>query len=105
VDLNFNRDNSYFEKGYGKKVYNWLQKHASEYGFCQTYTKKGPKRPHGYNEEKWHWSHLPIAHQYHRALSEHFSYEQLSGFKGAQTAQKLKIKEHYINGICPKCAY
>ncbi|MFK7810169.1 MAG: M15 family metallopeptidase, partial [Saprospiraceae bacterium] len=59
-DVN-NFTNAYFEKGKGLKEYEWLVAHAQEYGFCQPYTPKGKERPDGYNEEKWHWSYLPIA--------------------------------------------
>ena len=55
IDLNaFN--NAYFEEGEGAKVYNWLVKNASDYGFCRPYSAKGDQRPYGYNDEKWHWS-------------------------------------------------
>ena len=55
TDMDLNKDNNgYFATGEGLKVYEWLQAHAHEYGFCQPYTPKGPNRPEGYNEEKWH---------------------------------------------------
>ena len=59
IDLN-SFSNTFFEAGEGKKIYDWLQKNASTYGFCQPYTAKGPHRPNGYNEEKWHWTYQPL---------------------------------------------
>ena len=58
IDLN-DLNNPSFERG-GKyeKVYEWLAAHAHEFGFCQPYT---PGRPHGYHEEKWHWSYTPLS--------------------------------------------
>src|SRR5258708_4181049 len=48
MDLN-SLENSYFEKGEGQKVYEWLTAHAGEYGFCQPYTSKVAGRT-GYEE-------------------------------------------------------
>ena len=60
IDLNsFN--NEWFEQGEGLKIYNWLQANAANYGFCQPYSPKDQKRPNGYNEERWHWSYMPIS--------------------------------------------
>ena len=39
MDLN-SLDNSYFEAGEGLQVYQWLQKNAAAFGFCQPYTSK-----------------------------------------------------------------
>ena len=52
---------SYFEKGKGKKEYEWLVKNAPLFGFCQPYNLKSGVRLTGYNEEKWHWSYLPLS--------------------------------------------
>ena len=41
IDLNA-LTNAYFTSGERvKKVYDWLQAHAAEYGFCQVYTEQG----------------------------------------------------------------
>ncbi|MEL7163682.1 MAG: M15 family metallopeptidase, partial [Bacteroidota bacterium] len=60
IDLNA-LTNGYFKSGVGKQVFEWLTAHAHEYGFCQPYTPKGETRPNGYEEERWHWSYLPLA--------------------------------------------
>ena len=102
IDLN-NLNNDYFEKGQGLKVYQWLQNHAHEFGFCQTYTKKDASRPHGYFEEKWHWSYLPIAEPLTKFAQENLTNEDIKGFDGAQTAIQIDVVNRYILGINPTC--
>jgi LAS superfamily LD-carboxypeptidase LdcB len=102
IDLN-NLENSYFESGQGKKIYEWLVAHAGEYGFCQPYSPMGDARPHGYQEEKWHWSYLPLAEKYLKAYQLQVQLSDIQGFKGAETAQPLNVIEHYVSGISQAC--
>lgn len=102
IDLNA-LNNQYFASGEGKKIYDWLQAHAHEYGFCQVYTEKGNDRPYGYNEEKWHWSYMPLASQFLNQYNEKISYEDLGGFDGDQVAQEIEAIRKYVNGIAPPC--
>ena len=104
TDVDFNDlNNSYFEKGKGKLVYEWLTAHAAEYGFCQPYSPKGTLRPYGYEEEKWHWSYLPLAQrlteQYRLQIGDH----QIEGFAGAKVAPQIKVVERYVLGINKAC--
>jgi hypothetical protein len=101
-DLN-SLQNGYFAKGAGKKTYDWLVAHASEYGFCQVYSKKGDKRPTGYEEEKWHWSYLPVASQYLKAYPTVMGYEHLTGFLGSEQAKAIDTIPNYVQGINPDC--
>ena len=50
--------NSYYKKGQGKILFEWMRKNAGRFGFCQPYTagRKG-----GYLEERWHWSYMGLA--------------------------------------------
>lgn len=102
IDLN-DLDNYTFEHGQGKKVYDWLQKHAAEYGFCQPYTAKGSERPNGYNEEKWHWSFIPVAQQLTNLAASELKNEMIGGFKGAETAGEINVVEKYVLGINKSC--
>jgi len=102
VDLN-NLNNSYFAKGKGLREYNWLVANAISFGFCQTYSPKDTHRPHGYNEEKWHWSYLPISLEMTEAYEAKITYEDIKGFKGAEYAKDAQAKEHYVLGLNPKC--
>ena len=102
IDLNaFN--NAYFESGKGLAIYQWLSEHAIEYGFCQPYTAKGEARPNGYNEEKWHWSYLPIAQPLTTLAEAELTNEMISGFQGAEAASSIDVLNNYILGINPLC--
>ncbi|WPP50082.1 M15 family metallopeptidase [Catalinimonas niigatensis] len=104
TDMDLNAlSNSYFASGEGKKVYDWLLAHAHEYGFCQVYTEKGAHRSDGYNEEKWHWSYMPLAAQFLEQYNQKISYEDLGGFDGGQVAQQIEAIGKYVNGIAPRC--
>ena len=102
IDLNA-LENSYFEQGEGKKVFDWLEANAHEYGFCRPYTEKGPERPNGYNEEKWHWSYRPIAKPLTDQARESLTNDMIRGFKGADTAEEINVVENYVLGVSSKC--
>ncbi len=102
IDLN-SFSNSYFEKGEGKLLYDWMLKHAHSYGFCQPYTAKGPSRPNGYNEEKWHWSYMPIAKLLTTHAKTDLEDRMIEGFKGAKTAVEIGVIEKYVLGINEAC--
>lgn len=102
IDLN-NLNNPYFEKEPGIKVYQWLTANAARFGYCQTYTAKGPNRPDGYNEEKWHWSYLPVAKEYSASARQLLKDENIQGFAGAGVAPNLEIVKKYVFGVNPKC--
>jgi zinc D-Ala-D-Ala carboxypeptidase len=102
MDLN-SLENSYFDAGNGKKEYDWLHAHAADFGFCQPYTLIGPDRPHGYQEERWHWSYMPIASRFLQAYRAQVHLGDITGFKGSETAKALNIIEHYVSGIAPAC--
>ncbi len=102
IDIN-NFTNEYFAKGKGLKEYEWLTTHASEYGFCQPYTAKGAARPDGYNEEKWHWSYLPVAKKLTQQYQLRLKDKDISGFKGAETAVEIEVVRKYVLGISKAC--
>lgn len=104
TDIDINRlTNDYFESGQGLKEYEWLTNHGANFGFCQPYSPKGDQRPHGYNEEKWHWSYKPVAEQLTRLAKEQLKDQQIDGFKGAETATDIKVVERYVLGISHHC--
>ncbi len=102
VDLN-SLNNSYFEKEEGLKIYNWLIENAAGFGFCQPYTEKGTDRPYGYNEEKWHWSYLPIARALTYKASKELKDEMVTGFQGSEVATDIGVVEKYVLGINSDC--
>ena len=104
TDIDFNAFvNSYFEKGQGKKEYDWLVANAGRFGFCQPYTPKGSQRPDGYNEEKWHWSYLPLATRLSDQYKIRLSDKDIAGFDGAETATEIGIIKKYVFGINHHC--
>lgn len=103
VDLNDLNNRSFEAGGPYAKTYAWLRAHAHEYGFCQPYTAKDANRPQGYNEERWHWSYIPLAkpflYQYLKTVTD----SVLTGFKGSETALKIRTVALYAAGINPDC--
>ncbi len=97
IDIN-NLNNSYFETGKGKLEYEWLKVHANSFGFYQVYTSKENGRT-GYNEEKWHWSYLPIASKYLEAYNASITLDDINDFMGNETARDLQVIKNYVNGI------
>lgn len=102
LDLN-NLNNSYFASGEGLKVYEWLQDNAAQYGFCQPYTEKGELRPDGYEEEKWHWSFMPLSAKLTAFAQQELKDEDIEGFAGAESAPLIGVVEKYVLGINPVC--
>lgn len=91
-------ENDWFASGKGLKVYTWLTQHAGDYGFVQTYTDKGEGRT-GYNEEKWHWSYLPLSKGYLEMYMGAVTYKDIQGFSGADQAEAVRAIEDYVCGI------
>lgn len=102
IDINsFN--NKYFESGKGKQLYDWMQANAASYGFCQPYTAFSKGRPFGYQEEKWHWSYLPLSKPLTKLAQKHLNDSMIQGFSGAETATDIGVVEKYVLGINPDC--
>lgn len=104
TDIDLNRlNNEYFEAGEGKKIYDWLIAHAANYGFCQPYTPLGNERPHGYQEERWHWSYMPIARKLTQFAAQQLQYDMIKGFEGAEIAKKIEVIDRYVLGVNAAC--
>lgn len=101
-DIN-NLNNSYFATKDGKRIYDWLTTHAPQYGFCQVYSAKGADRSTGYEEEKWHWSYMPVASWYLKQYPIDVGYERITGFEGATAARDVDVIKNYVQGINPEC--
>jgi len=101
IDLN-DLNNPAFEKG-GKheKVYEWLVAHAHEFGFCQPYTAG---RPHGYHEEKWHWSYTPLSKPFLAQYKTSVQDADIQGFLGSNLAGEISAIRYYVLGINQNCA-
>lgn len=99
IDL-INLNNSYFDNGEGKKAYDWLLANAATYGFCQPYTAG---REHGYQEERWHWSYLPLAQPLTALAKLRLKDTMIEGFTGAEVAKDIGVVQNYVLGINLEC--
>ena len=100
IDLN-SLENSYFEKGEGKKIFDWLVANAFKYGFHMTYDNQEETKRTGYKMEKWHWSYMPISKQFLIKFNEYVKCENISSFKGYKFAchPKVDVIKNFVNGI------
>jgi LAS superfamily LD-carboxypeptidase LdcB len=100
IDLN-SLENSYFEKGEGKKIFDWLVANAFKYGFHMTYDNQEETKRTGYKMEKWHWSYMPISKQFLIQFNEYIKCENISSFKGSKFAchPKVDVIKNFVNGI------
>ena len=104
TDIDINDANpAYFRRPEGARVYDWLVKNAPSFGFCQPYNEKGQFRPTGYNEEKWHWSYLPLAKNFTVEYGSLITAEDIKGFQGDENVAKKNLISDYVLGINPEC--
>lgn len=103
TEIDFNSAKLAYYAGPGKKVYEWLRKNASKFGFYQPYTPIGEGRPTGYHEEMWHWTYLPLSSVFLREYVKQIQPEDLAGFEGASVLYDMGIIEGWVLGINPDC--
>lgn len=102
IDLNCVEE-SYWSSRKGIKTYNWLKVNAIKFGFCQTYNALDTNRFVGYEEEKWHWSYLPLSSKYVELYAKLITNSDLNGFKGSEYIKQLDIIRDYVLTINPDC--
>jgi LAS superfamily LD-carboxypeptidase LdcB len=111
TDIDINDANpEYFESKLGKETYEWLVKNALLFGFCQPYNLKKsntenslPAGRQGYNEEKWHWSYLPLAKTFTEEYKNLIKNEDIGGFLGDENVAGQDLINNYVLGINPIC--
>jgi len=111
IDLGYNKNvnqmltNEAFESGEGLRFYDWMKKHALEYGFCQPYKDSFEKRNQGifrgYHEEKWHWSYKPLSVEYLKAYLKSANQLVPSGFEGSKVGEEFYLD--YVKNIHADC--
>ena len=99
IDLN-SFENSWFEKGEGLDIYNWLKAHAHEYGFCQPYSAG---RPTGDWEERWHWTYMPVSQKLTALAAKELKNEMIQDFLGSETAVMIDVVNKYVLAINEEC--
>lgn len=99
IDLN-NMNVAYYQTIEGKKLYNWLVNNAPKYGFQQPFNAN---RRSGYQEEKWHWSYVPLSINYLKAYVKLIGYADIYGFKGFETAKDLDLIRNWVLAVNPLC--
>ncbi len=95
--------NEYYEKGDGALLYCWLGENAARFGFCQPYTAG---RKSGYNEERWHWSYLPLSGEFRRQWNERFGDNpavKLKSVKFTGSQSAIPMAPLYVNGVSERC--
>lgn len=102
VDLN-SMENKYFETTEGKKLYNWLCLNAHKYGFCQPFNALGDNRKTGYQEERWHWSYMPLSKIFLKKYEKKITYADITGFSGSQTATDIGVIKNYVMSVSGDC--
>ncbi len=95
-----NMNLSFYKSAAGKKMFNWLTKNAAKFGFYQPFNAG---RSTGYQEEKWHWSYVPLSKIYLQEYIKQVSYADIFGFDGSHTAKELGIIQNWVLGINPVC--
>ncbi|MCC6599380.1 MAG: M15 family metallopeptidase [Crocinitomicaceae bacterium] len=99
TDMDFNSlEPSWFRSGNGKKLYDWLVRNGSDYGFFQTYTPKVGGRT-GYEEEAWHWTYLPLSKKMLDEYNRQIRNIDITGFNGCEVVSELRVIEWYVNGV------
>ncbi len=95
--------NEYYDHGEGAVLYDWMKKNAHRFGFCQPYTAG---RNAGYQEERWHWSYMPLSAQFISLWKK--LYQEMKGaifgadeFAGAAHAGHLALL--YVETINQEC--
>jgi LAS superfamily LD-carboxypeptidase LdcB len=102
TDMDLNAlNNSFFDSGEGLKIYTWLKAHAAEFGFCQPYTTKDSGRT-GYEEERWHWSYLPLSGEFLNQYIKEVTYTDITGFEGSKVAKSMEVIRNYVEGVACK---
>ena len=103
TDIDINAfSNEYFEEGQGQLEYNWLMKNAGDFGFCQPYTSKELGRT-GYEEEKWHWTYLPLSIDLTSYYKAHISNAMIDSIARTSIASKIDMLNNYVLGIASNC--
>ena len=99
IDLT-NMKLAFYRSAAGIKMFAWLSKNAAKYGFYQPFNAG---RTTGYQEEKWHWSYLPLSKIYLHEYVKQVTYADIYGFNGCKSAEQLGVIKNWVLGVNPVC--
>ncbi len=99
IDLN-NMKVVYYRTAEGKKLYAWLVNNAPKFGFQQPFCAN---RKSGYQEEKWHWSYVPLSINYLKAYVKQIDYLDINGYQGFRTAKDIEVIKNWVLAVNPRC--
>lgn len=105
MDLNALQNDYFDPKGKGGYLYEWLQKNADKFGFCQPYNELEKRGNKGYKEERWHWSFAPIANHLKSDWEKLFNDKKISFEKGKFLGSEI-LKNRpllYVTSINESC--
>jgi len=102
IDLN-SADPDYYFTDEGDKLYKWLKANASKFGFCQPYVLNYNYKPFNIQEERWHWSYLPLAKVFLENYKAKVTYNDIKGFSGWEKAREIDIIKNYVMDINKNC--
>jgi len=101
TDIDFsNMTVAYFKTSAGKKMYAWLITNACKYGFYQPFNAG---RATGYQEEKWHWSYMPLSKIYLREYVRQVAYADINGFTGCSAAKQIDVIKNRVLAVNTQC--
>jgi D-alanyl-D-alanine carboxypeptidase len=99
IDLN-NMKVVYYRTAAGKKLYEWLVNNAPKFGFQQPFNAN---RKSGYQEEKWHWSYVPLSINYLKVYVQQINYLDINGYQGFHTAKDINVIKNWVLAVNPRC--
>ncbi|MDD2506120.1 MAG: D-alanyl-D-alanine carboxypeptidase family protein [Candidatus Cloacimonetes bacterium] len=89
---------SFWDSPIGKRNLQWLQNNATSYGFNIVYSSD---REGGYSYEPWHWTYLPLSRHYLQEYLRQVSYDDITGFTGAEFARDFDVINEYVANVSP----
>ncbi len=89
-----------YETPAAQKMYQWLNRNAVLYGFCQVY---GTDATGHITEEKWHWSYMPLSMDLQKQYNQKIKSADLGQFSGSNLIDSLQVFEKVINTVKLRC--
>jgi zinc D-Ala-D-Ala carboxypeptidase len=99
MDLN-SLSSAYYKSAQGIKMYTWMTRNAHKFGFYQPFNAD---RSSGYQEEKWHWSYVPLSKNYLEAYQRRIAPGDISGFRGDAACRDIDVITNWVLSVNSDC--